>query len=393
MRVTAIIAAGGRGHRFGGDRPKQFLEIDGRSILERSVGAFARHPLIDEVIVALPEGLVANRPSWMTDLGSRVRTVAGGARRQDSVAQALAVSNAACEIVVIHDAARPFVTSDLIARTIEAAAEVGAAVTAVPVSDTVKRIRGGFVSGTLPREEIFLAQTPQAFRRDVLVAALALGEDVTDEAALVERLGHPVRLVVGDAENIKITLPADLSRAAAIARAQSDVVEGIPVDVRDAETRVGTGYDLHRLVEGRPLILGGVTIPFDRGLLGHSDADAVCHAATEAILGAAACHNIGHYFPNTDPRWKGASSIDLLRRAVGVVAEKGYVVSNVDVVVIAEQPKLGPYVQAMRDNVAAAVGVDADCVSIKGKTNEGVGDIGRGEAIAAQAVALIRRKS
>jgi 2-C-methyl-D-erythritol 4-phosphate cytidylyltransferase/2-C-methyl-D-erythritol 2,4-cyclodiphosphate synthase len=389
MQVTAIVVGGGRGQRFGGAEPKQFLDVAGRTMLERSVEAFARHPQVSEIVVALPEELVQQPPAWMARLGGRLRVVAGGARRQDSVANAFRAVSPQSRVIVIHDAARPFVTQDLITRTIAAAAESGAAVAALPVNDTVKRGRGGVVQETLPREEIFLAQTPQAFLREVLGAALALGADVTDEAALVERLGGTVRLVAGEPTNIKITVPGDLARADAIARELSGAGAAEDGEAGGA-MRVGIGYDLHRLVDGRPLILGGVRIPFDRGLLGHSDADAVCHAATEAVLGAAACDNIGHNFPNTDPRWKGASSIDLLQRAVGEVHDRGYVVSNVDVVVIAEQPKLAPFVQAMRENVARAVGVEVDRVSIKGKTNEGVGDIGRGEAIAAHAVAMLR---
>jgi 2-C-methyl-D-erythritol 4-phosphate cytidylyltransferase/2-C-methyl-D-erythritol 2,4-cyclodiphosphate synthase len=240
------------------------------------------------------------------------------------------------------------------------------------------------VAETLPRESIFLAQTPQAFRRAILRDALVSTDQVTDEASLVERAGHAVRLVEGEALNIKITTPEDIPLAEAIARSTRGASH-TPVDL----VRVGTGYDLHRLVDGRPLTLGGVTIPFHRGLLGHSDADAICHALTDAVLGAAAAGDIGRHFPDTDPRWAGASSIDLLRRAAEIASARGYAVSNVDVVVIAERPTLHPYVDAMRNNVAAALGVRPDCVSIKGKTNEGVGELGRGEAIAVHAVALV----
>ena len=240
------------------------------------------------------------------------------------------------------------------------------------------------VAETLPRESIFLAQTPQAFRRAILRDALLSTEDATDEAALAERAGHAVRLVLGEASNIKITTPGDLPLAEAIAvgtRAGSDR----PVD----RMRIGTGYDLHRMVDGRPLILGGVTIPFDRGPLGYSDADALCHALTDAVLGAAAAGDIGGHFPDTDPQWAGASSIDLLRQAAGIIGTRGYTVTNVDAVVIAERPKLLAYVDAMRSNVAAALGVSPECVSIKGKTNEGIGELGRGEAIAVHAIALV----
>jgi 2-C-methyl-D-erythritol 4-phosphate cytidylyltransferase/2-C-methyl-D-erythritol 2,4-cyclodiphosphate synthase len=384
MRVTAIIAAGGRGHRFGGDRPKQLLQIGGRPILERSVAAFLAHPGVHEVVVALTKSLADDPPAYLRDTSKPLRIVAGGARRQDSVANAFAAAAPASEIIVIHDAARPFASADLIARTIAAAVESGAALAAVQARDTVKEAgraeAGHYVRRTLIREEIYLAQTPQAFRRDVLRDALALNADATDEAALAEQAGHTVRIVEGEATNIKITTPDDLAMAEAIARGGKPARTG----------RAGIGYDLHRLVEGRPLILGGVAIPFDRGLTGHSDADAVCHAITDAVLGAAAAGDIGRHFPDTDPRWQGASSLDLLRRAVEIVRERGFEVGNVDASIIAERPKLAPYIAAMCTNVAAALGLPADRVSIKGKTNEGVGELGRGEAIAVHAIALVR---
>ena len=243
---------------------------------------------------------------------------------------------------------------------------------------------------TLARESIYLAQTPQAFRRDVLRAALDVTGDATDEAALAERAGHIVRIVEGEASNIKITGPDDVTLAEAIARSR----ETRDVDDRKpARTgRAGIGYDVHRLVEGRPLILGGVTIPFERGLVGHSDADALCHAIAEAVLGAAAAGTIGGHFPDTDPAWEGASSIDLLHRVGVIVGQEGLQVGNVDATVIAERPKLAPFIDAMRANVARALGIAIDRVSVKGKTNEGVGELGRNEAIAVHAIALLRSR-
>jgi 2-C-methyl-D-erythritol 2,4-cyclodiphosphate synthase len=214
----------------------------------------------------------------------------------------------------------------------------------------------------------------------------------TDEASLVELAGLPVRLVDGEASNIKITTPDDLLMAEAIA-AQSAMRTTPSTGNPPARTgRAGTGYDLHRLVPGRPLILGGVTIPSDRGALGHSDADVVCHAVTDAILGAAALGDIGRHFPDTDPRWKDANSLDLLRRAVQLAGEQGLMVGNVDVTVILETPKIREYVDAMRASLAAALGLDPGRVSVKGKTNEGVDAVGRGEAIAAHAIALLRSR-
>ena len=381
MYVTAIIAAGGRGERLGAGQPKQLLSIGGQTILERSVNAFLTHDAVHEVVVALPREIADHPPAYLMNTAKPLQVVAGGASRQDSVAAAFRAVSDRCDVVVIHDAARPFASVDLIARTIAAAAESGAALAAVEARDTVKQVRDHVVQTTLDRRTIFLAQTPQAFRRDVLRDALAIAGDATDEAAMAEQAGHPVRVVDGEASNIKITTPDDLAIAEAISRGGA----------KPARTgRAGLGYDLHRLVEGRPLILGGVTIPFERGLAGHSDADAVCHAITDAILGAAGAGDIGRHFPDTDARWKGASSIDLLRRAVEIVHEHGLAVGNVDATVILERPKLAPHVEAMRAKLAEVLGVTVDRVSIKGKTNEGVGELGRGEAIAVHAIAMVR---
>jgi 2-C-methyl-D-erythritol 4-phosphate cytidylyltransferase/2-C-methyl-D-erythritol 2,4-cyclodiphosphate synthase len=404
VHVTAIIAAGGRGARVGGPQPKQLLMLAGRPILQHSVDAFLRSDDISEVVVALPRDLAVDPPPYLR-AAKPVRVVEGGERRQDSVANAFARIDPRCEVVVIHDAARPFVTADLIRRTVDAAARHGAAIAATAATDTVKRASVGadgdrLIAGTLPRTEIYLAQTPQAFRtsvlRDALARAAPAGSDgtsalaeVTDEAMLVERAGHPVHIVESDPRNMKVTTPEDMLVAEAIAQQGRQRQQG----THAARTgRAGTGYDLHRLVEGRALVLGGVTIPAERGALGHSDADVVCHALTDAVLGAAGLGDIGRHFPDTDSRWKGASSLDLLRRAVAMLAEEGLLVGNVDVTVILERPKIKDHVDAMRANVAEALGVEIGRVSIKGKTNECLDAIGRGEAIAAHAIALVRRR-
>ena len=388
MHVTAIIAAGGAGLRLGAGVPKQLLEVGEMSILQRSVSAFGCHPDVDEVIVSLPPELAAAPPIEPDD-GWGFRVVVGGARRQDSVANAFKVVDPRCEVVLIHDAARPLVSGDLISRTIRAAAEHGAAIAAQPVSDTVKRVRRGQgtveIVETIPRDSIFLAQTPQGFRVDVLREAIALGEsgvDATDEAALAERAGHSVHIVESTARNLKITTADDLAEAR---RRLSDE------PIRIMAERVGTGYDLHRLVEGRPLVLGGVDIPAVRGALGHSDADVVCHAATDAILGAASLGDIGRHFPDTDQRWKDASSLDLLRQAAVMVHTAGFRVVNLDVVVILEKPKIAPHLDKIRAQLARVLEILDERVSVKGKTNEGVDAVGRGEAIAAHAVALLAR--
>ena len=384
MHVTAIIAAAGEGRRLGAAVPKQLLEIDGRSILEWSVAAFAGHDRVNDVIVVLPAGLAEAPPRWLTAHDAPpVRIVSGGQRRQDSVANAFDRVHPSSDVVLVHDAARPFVSSALISRAIDAAFEHGAAIAAVPARDTVKRVDDTVgekvIAGTIPRETIFLAQTPQAFRRNVLGAAVALGRsgvEATDEAMLVEQAGHRVHVVEGDPANVKITTAGDLDAARRMAASA-----GIG--------RIGTGYDLHRLADGRPLILGGVTVPSEKGAVGHSDADVVCHAVIDAMLGAACAGNVGLHYPDTDPRWQGASSIGMVRDSLRLIAAGGFKVENVDVTVILERPKIAPFIDQIRGQLARALGIPIDRISVKGKTNEGVDAVGRGEAIAAHAVAWL----
>ena len=377
MSVGVVIVAGGRGARLGADQPKQLLDLGGRSMLARSVAAFDAHPRVNEFVVVLPGDLIDRGHDLIGAVSSPWTVAAGGARRQDSVQNGLKSLSAEVNVVLIHDAARPFVTPALIERVIDAAAKDGAAIPAVAVSDTVKQvdIDSMTVKATLPRDSIWLAQTPQGFQRVALDHAYMknAGADVTDEGMLAERAGMPVTIVPGDPDNIKITTPEDLARARTVL----------------AAPRVGTGYDLHRLVAGRALVLAGVTLPFDKGPHGHSDGDVLCHALTDAILGAAAAGDIGRHFSNTDPKWKDAPGLDLLGRAVSIVRAAGFTPASADVTVILEQPKLAPHVDAMRANVAAVLGLATDAVSIKGKTNEGVDAVGRGEAIAAHAVAVL----
>lgn len=388
MRVTAIIAAAGAGKRLGSAAPKQLLDLGGKTILARSIDAFDSHPSISDIVVVLPPDLVAaGADAYVGPTSRPVVIAAGGARRQDSVANAFAVVDPSAEVVLIHDAARPFVTARIIDRTIEAASTFGAAIAAIEASDTVKRVErhpyGALVVETIPRSTIFLAQTPQGFRREVLADAVALGRsgvEATDEAALAERAGHPVHIVEGDPDNVKITTEQDLMAARGRFDAAAQAV------------RVGTGYDLHRLGGGRPLVVGGVTIPSDRGPLAHSDGDVACHAATDAVLGAASLGDIGRHFPDSDPRWKGASSLALLRQATALAAARDLDVLNVDVTVVLEAPKLRDHIDAMKAAMADALGIDSSRVSVKGKTNEGLDAVGRGEAIAAHAVALLRQR-
>jgi 2-C-methyl-D-erythritol 4-phosphate cytidylyltransferase/2-C-methyl-D-erythritol 2,4-cyclodiphosphate synthase len=389
MFVSAILAAAGRGTRLGAAMPKQMLTLGDRTILQRSFAAVDSHDRIDEIVVALPPDLASSPPPYLISAKKPVRIVDGGQRRQDSVARAFAQVSKSATVIVIHDAARPFASADLFTRVIDAAARGGAAIAAVQASDTVKEATAApgvrIVAHTLARESIYLAQTPQAFSRDVLEAAIQLGREAmttaTDEASLAEQAGHPVRLVDGEATNIKITTEHDLDVSRAMLGMQGTAAAG---------PRVGTGYDLHRLEAGKPLIIGGVRIPHDSGLAGHSDADVLCHAVTDAILGAAGAGDIGQHFPDTDAKWKGADSIELLKGAAAIVRAAGYSVSNIDAVVIAERPKLAAHIPAMCANLAQAVGIHVSLVSVKGKTNEKIDALGRNEAIAVHAVALVR---
>jgi 2-C-methyl-D-erythritol 4-phosphate cytidylyltransferase/2-C-methyl-D-erythritol 2,4-cyclodiphosphate synthase len=380
MRVGVIIVAGGRGLRLGGEIPKQLLEIGGRSVLRRAVDIFDAHPRIDQIVVVLPDDLVAEAARLIGPTGRPCAVAVGGPTRQESVRRGLAALPPGPDVVLIHDAARPFAPADLIDRVIDEAVASGAAVPAVAVTETVKRLGrdGRHVRETIAREEIWLAQTPQGFRRAVLEAAFARVGDpaaaATDDAMLVEQAGHPVRLVPGDVRNVKITTMSDLDGARARHR-------GAP--------RVGTGYDLHRLVDGRPLRLAGVELDAVRGPLGHSDGDVVCHAVIDAIFGAAAMGDIGHHFPNTDPRWQDAAGLDLLEQALAIVATAGWRVSSVDVTVVLERPKLAPHTSAVVAALAQTLALPSGCVSVKAKTNEGVDAVGRGEAIAAHAVVVL----
>lgn len=379
MHVAAIVVAGGRGSRAGGTIPKQLIEIGGETMLRRSVRACDAHAAVQELVVVLPGELMAEGEALVGPTRVPCRVVAGGARRQDSVRAGFEAVSPSADIVIVHDAARPFVTPDVIDRVVAAAAGVGAAVPAVPVADTVKRAAMSgdrrTVLKTVPREELWLAQTPQGFTREVLARAVADGAEAaeaTDEARLVELAGGVVAVVDGDRRNVKVTTAEDVMAAR-----------------QAAGYRVGTGYDLHQLVPGRPMVLAGLDLGAVAGPLGHSDGDVVCHALTDAILGAAGAGDIGQMFPNTDPQWKDAPGLDLLARALAAVRERGWTVVNADVTVILERPKLAPHVPDIRRRLADALGVGIDAVSVKGKTNEGVDAVGRGEAIASHAVVLL----
>ena len=383
QRAALIVVAAGKGQRFGAP-DKVLAEIDGRPALFFLFDTVRGLAAFDAVVIVASEHCRERIAGSVPD--PRWRVVLGGARRQDSVAAGLTEVGDA-EIVVVHDGARPFAGAALFTAAIQAiTGGADAAIAAVPLTDTLKRVSAGRVVGTLDRTAYALAQTPQAFRRSALVAALATaaerGSTVTDEASLIEELGGTVVVIPSETSNLKLTNPGDLVMAEAIARARGTTPPLI---------RTGIGYDVHRLIAGRRLVLGGVEIPHERGLDGHSDADALLHAIADALLGAAALGDIGRHFPPADPAFKDADSLGLLVTVRGLLATAGYGVVNVDATVIAEAPRLLPYVEEMRAAIAGALGITADLVGVKATTNEGMGFPGRGEGIAALAVATLSR--
>lgn len=392
MRVEAVVAAAGSGRRMAARDSKVFLPLAGRPLLAHTLGAFEAAGCVERVVVVVREEDVerCRRLAARYGLAKVGAVVPGGAERQDSVARGLEAVGPGTDVVVVHDGARPLVSPALIAATVEAAARRGAALAAVPVKDTVKVVEDGRVTATPERRRLFAAQTPQAFRagllREAFARAAARGWRATDDAALVEACGHPVAVVPGEETNLKVTTPLDLRLAEAVLAGR----EGRPPSGSD-ELRVGIGFDAHRLVAGRRLVLGGVEVPHHAGLAGHSDADAAAHALIDALLGAAGAGDIGRWFPDDDEAYRDADSLQLLGRVVRELQARGWRVVNCDVTVVAEQPRLAPHVDAMRARLAASLGVAPERVGVKAKTTEGLGFTGRQEGIAAQAVALLAR--
>jgi 2-C-methyl-D-erythritol 4-phosphate cytidylyltransferase / 2-C-methyl-D-erythritol 2,4-cyclodiphosphate synthase len=382
--VAAVVVAAGRGTRTGGDLPKQFRRIGGTSMLRRALAMLAEHPAIDlvqPVIRAEDRDLFAAETAGLATLPPTI----GGATRQVSVHAGLeALTERAPKLVLVHDAARPFVTPALIARAIAAAERTGAAVPGLPVADTVKRVDAdGAVEATLERASLRLIQTPQAFAFAPLLAAhrRAAAEarlDFTDDAALAEWAGMKVAVFAGEPGNIKVTHEEDFARAEAmLAAALGDV-------------RTGSGIDVHAFAPGDHVMLGGVRIAHERALTGHSDADVVLHALTDAILGALAEGDIGVHFPPNDPQWRGAASDRFLRFAVERVQARGGRIAHLDVTVVCEAPKIGPHRDRMRVKIAELAGVARERVAVKATTSEKLGFTGRGEGIVCYATATVR---
>jgi len=385
--VAAVIVAAGRGTRFGGTLPKVFAPLGGVPLLRWSALAYRDCPKVGEIVVVAPPDQVERAQQLCADITTLREIVPGGEERPESVMAGLrALAAEPPEIVCVHDGARPLVDRGTIERSIAACREHGAAIAGVPATDTLKRVDSHErITATPVRAGLRHAQTPQTFRYDLLVAAYEQarreGLDVTDDASLVERMGHPVVVSEGHPDNIKITTPEDLARAEWLLARREGRAGGA--------TRVGSGLDVHALVSGRPLVLGGVEVPSELGLAGHSDADVLLHAIADALLGAVALGDIGRHFPDTDPQYEGADSAELLRQVVALLAEQGWRPLNVDATVVCERPKLAPHIPAMCERTAAALGLPVEAVSIKATTTEGLGFTGRSAGIAAQAVALV----
>ena len=416
MRTTAIIAAGGVGERLGVAGGKQLLSVGGKPLAAWAIQACADARGVDSLVIACkPDGVAryeeALRAAVTTD--KPLRFVAGGAARTASIAAALEHVSTDAEAILVQDGARPLVTPALIDAALDALRSAGGQVAGVivghPVSDTLKAARAGdaatgdaacaatplpLIDATVEREGRWQVQTPQVFRaaalRDAYARAAASGQAATDDAGILEDAGYRLALLVGPRGNIKVTVAEDVELVEALLRAREQNGE---TRLQDGKTRIGLGYDVHALVEGRKLILGGVEIPFERGLDGHSDADVLTHAVADAVIGALRAGDLGEHFPDTDDQYRDMNSLLLLEQVAEMVRDQGWVIVDVDTVVIAQEPKLAPYRGQMRINLSETLGIAPECVGVKATTTERLGFAGRGEGIAAQAVVLLERYS
>ena len=376
MKVAALIVAAGSGSRHGGELPKQYQSLGGRPMLRHSVETFRSHPSVERVGVVIGAG---HGELYRSALGT-IETelpIEGGATRQESVRRGLeALASDPPDLVLIHDAARPLVSRDIIGRVLSALQDSEAAVAALPVVDTLRRESGGIVD----RGGLWQVQTPQGFHFERILAVHrgAVDDLATDDAGLAERAGIPITLVEGAMSNLKITLPGDIATAEALLAASL------------ADVRTGTGFDVHKFAEGDHVMICGIKVSHDHALEGHSDADVGLHALTDALLGAIGLGDIGSHFPPGDPQWRGADSAVFLQHAVDAVRRRGGMVAHLDVTIICERPKVGSHRAEMVARIAEIAAVASDRVSVKATTTEGLGFTGRREGIAAQAIATVR---
>ena len=395
--TAALIVAAGRGHRVGGPLPKQYRALAGRTVLGHSVRRFTTHPRVDRVRVVINPAdrlLYDDAVQGSEDPEARklLAPVAGGETRQDSVRSGLeSLSDSPPDLVLIHDGARPLVAEAVIDGALDALAGHDGALPALAVSDSLKRAAPGsvVVAGAVPREDLWRAQTPQGFRYPAILDAhrAATGNALTDDAAVAEHAGLSVALTAGDEDNLKITTEQDFARAERIMAAQGEreAAAGLAL-----ETRVGMGFDVHRFGPGDHLMLGGVAVPHEHGVVSHSDGDVVLHAIVDAVLGAMAAGDIGTHFPPSDETWRYADSAHFVAHTLAMLRERGGHLSHVDVTVICQRPRIGPHREAMMARLADVLGLHPSRISLKATTTERLGFTGRGEGIAAQAVATVR---
>lgn len=376
MSTYAILLSGGSGTRMGCAANKTLLPLLGESVICHALRTLRRH-CEGVVLVIRPVDEADIHAALVHSNLSVEHIVYGGADRQESVYNGLMALPKDCDIVLVHDGARPLVDDETVLNVIESVRKFGSGIASTPVTDTFKQIdENGVAIATPDRNFLRAVQTPQGFKKDLLLRAhQEITTRCTDDAALVSALGVPVHLCAGSRRNIKLTTPEDIQMAELYL---------------NVFPRIGHGYDAHRMVEGRKLILGGVDIPYEKGLLGHSDADVLLHAITDALLGAAALGDIGKHFPDSDPKYKGISSLLLLEEAVKLLREKGFEIINIDATILCQRPKLAPHIPTMRENVARATGLTIDLVSIKATTTEGMGFEGEGHGISTHAVAMLR---
>ena len=389
FKTSAIILAGGIGSRMQSDKTKQFIDILGKTVIERTVSAFDQSDKIVEIVLVVREEELDDIKALLSraDDYKPIRFALGGKCRAESALNGFEAADPDANFVLIHDAARCLITAEMIDKVVEKAHKYGAASAVCGVSDTVKTVDSdGKIVSTIPRNIVFRAQTPQAFSREIYQRALSECTDlsiITDDNMLVEGIGVDIYAVDLGPSNIKITTKEDLMLA-----------KNILIERGEAEVcafRIGHGYDVHRLVEGRKLIIGGVDIPYEKGLLGHSDADVLLHAIMDSLLGAAALGDIGKHFPDTSEEFRGASSIYLLTQVATMLKSEGFSVVNIDATVILEKPKIAPHVEKMVSNIAFALGISEKCVNVKATTEERLGFTGREEGACAHSVAMISK--
>lgn len=397
--VTAIFPAAGASRRMGGDVNKIFLELGGEPILIRTLKTFSQSPRINFFIVVVSENEV-DAVEKLLDSAENLKPykiVVGGSERQYSIANGLKFLPDDAEIVLVHDAARPLVSLDVIENVIDAAKKFGGAIAAVPEKNTIKFIDNeNFVTYTPPRSKLVEVQTPQGFQRELLIKAYEqAAQDKflgTDDSSLVERIGDKIKIVTSDYRNIKITTPEDLKIAESlIGVVQYPTAQNLIPTPSFILPKIGMGYDVHRLVPNRKLILGNIEIPYSLGLDGHSDADVLIHAIIDALLGAAALGDIGQHFPDKDAKYKNADSGELLKKVHEMIKLYGYTIGNIDATIVAQKPKLAPYILKIRARLAEILQIDSNSISVKATTTEGLGFTGEGLGISAYATVLIHK--